>query len=405
MAEHRLKPIVRRLARRLLPFGWGNISKLALAYFFSTLYFYAPVGTLYLQGRGLSLMQINSIWSIIVATMFLSEIPTGLLADRIGHKWAIVLALALQALGEVIYLFAQAYWIFVLDAIVAGVGFAFGSGCVAALVHDSLQSSGREGEMSEALGVIEAAQRFANLLAYSVGGLLVAQLTQRRFTLAIAVTASAVIVGCIVALTLEEPRVPREPGHRESSWRLLSDGWNMLRHNRQFRHLVLLGLGTMPLINYLSSLYQPHFVRAQVQPWLFGIALALASGLSVLGARYAYWLEARLGARPALFLATLLPGALYLLMALVLHPIYSVAVFCLLYSSMSLRGPLLTAHLNSHIEDKNRATVFSLISMFSGLYVAAIGPLVGYLGDLSTTTALAVMGSIVLLGGLLFRLR
>ena len=30
----------------LLPFGWGNVTKLAMAYFFATLYFYIPVGTL-----------------------------------------------------------------------------------------------------------------------------------------------------------------------------------------------------------------------------------------------------------------------------------------------------------------------------------------------------------------------
>ena len=49
----------------LLPFDWGNVTKLAIVYFFSTLYFYAPVGTLYLQSRNLNYVQINSLWGII----------------------------------------------------------------------------------------------------------------------------------------------------------------------------------------------------------------------------------------------------------------------------------------------------------------------------------------------------
>jgi hypothetical protein len=44
----------RTIAHKLFPFGWGNITKLALAYFCSTLYFYIPVGTLYLVGKDLN---------------------------------------------------------------------------------------------------------------------------------------------------------------------------------------------------------------------------------------------------------------------------------------------------------------------------------------------------------------
>ena len=106
-----------RVFARLFPFGWGNITKLSIVYFFSTLYFYAPVATLYLQGRGLNYVQINSLWGIIVGTMFLTEIPTGMLADRLGRKRAITVALALQLLGEVIFVFADSYWPFALASV------------------------------------------------------------------------------------------------------------------------------------------------------------------------------------------------------------------------------------------------------------------------------------------------
>ena len=399
------KPIAnRRIAKLLFPFGTGNIGKLSLAYFFSTLYFYAPVGTLYLQGRGLDLLQINSIWSLIVATMFLAEIPTGLLADRIGHKWAVVLALALQTLGEVIYLFARSYPIFMLDAVIAGLGFAFGSGCIEGLIMDELAAEKRPERMSEALGTIEAAQRLANLLAYSLGGLVIAQLTPARFRLAIALTAGAVALGCAVTLTIKAPRAPEEQTHT-SSWVLLREGIALLRGDIVFRRLALLWLATIPFLNYLGNLYQPHFVKAEVAPRLFGLALAAASGLSMLAARYAFRLEQWLGADRALWLATLAPGVLYLLLAPLMGPAYAVVLFCLCYGSMGLRGPLLSAHLNRRVENRNRATVFSLLSMFSGLYVALWGPLIGWLGDQSTTLAFCVTGCIVLLGGCLFGAR
>ena len=165
------RPVARVLGRArqaVFPFGWGNVTKLALAYFFSTLYFYIPVGTLYLQSKGLNYVQINSMWGIIVGTMFLTEVPTGVIADRIGHKQAVNVALGLQVLGEVIYIFAQGYASFSLAATVGGLGFAFSSGCVEALVHDSLQERGGEvtsQQMSKAMGAIEDLETVQRLRA------------------------------------------------------------------------------------------------------------------------------------------------------------------------------------------------------------------------------------------------
>ena len=68
----------------------SNIEKLAVVTFFQNLYLYSHVGALYQQSRGLSLLQINSIWSIIVFTIFLAEVPTGVIADKIGRKKSVV---------------------------------------------------------------------------------------------------------------------------------------------------------------------------------------------------------------------------------------------------------------------------------------------------------------------------
>jgi hypothetical protein len=168
---------------------------------------------------------------------------------------------------------------------------------------------------------------------------------------------------------------------------------------------VLLSLATVPFRDYLGSLYQPHFVDAGVPSLWFGLSLSLASGLSILGARYAYWLEARLGKRRGLLLATSLPGALYLAMAAVAHPLGSVLIFCTLYSSTSLRGPIFAGQLNAYIDSENRATVLSLVSMCSGLYVSLMGVLIGHIADTSVPRALVTMGIIVLIGSLAFRIR
>ena len=154
---------------------------------------------------------------------------------------------------------------------------------------------------------------------------------------------------------------------------------------------------------YLLNLYQPRFVELGVPSVWLGAGLALASGVSIVGARYAYLIEKHLGARFSLVLVSGLPGVLYLLFALATVPHITVAVFCLLYGSMSLRDPVFSAHLNRHIESANRATVLSFISMFSGIYVALVGLVIGLIADLSLAYAFGFMGAVVLLGTVILR--
>jgi Na+/melibiose symporter-like transporter len=251
--------------------------------------------------------------------------------------------------------------------------------------------------------MIGAAQRLGNLLAYAVGGFLVGQLTQARFVLAITATACAVAVGWLVTFTLKEPQVEAEHAEKESALALLQDGVRLFRAKPRFLRLVLLSLATIAFKDSVSGFYQPYFIKAGVPPIWLGLALSLAAGLSILGTRYAYWLEARLGTRLSLLLVTGVPGLLHLLMGSVMHPVFSVLIFCSLYSSMSLKAPLFSGHLNRHITSKNRATVLSLISMASGLYVALMGLLIGYIADISLRAAFVAMGIMVLGGTLLFR--
>jgi len=176
------------------------MTALAISAFFTSLYIYVPVSTPYLQSKGLNYVQINSLWGILVATQFAIEVPAGLIGDRVGRKLSINLALALQVLGEVVYIFARGYPGFVLAAAIGGAGFAFASGCIEALIYDSLRARGRDEEMARAMGVIHATKRLANLLAFTAGGLLLTRLTQARFVLAIALTAGSVAVGFLISM-------------------------------------------------------------------------------------------------------------------------------------------------------------------------------------------------------------
>src|SRR3989344_2171805 len=125
---------------------WDNITKASLINFFSALYFYLQIATLWYQSRGLSLTQVESLNGIGTITLVLTTIATGMFADKYGRKSAIIMALILQLVGETIFLFSNSFPMFILCSIAAGLGFSFWSGAFDALIVDSLKENDKQSE-------------------------------------------------------------------------------------------------------------------------------------------------------------------------------------------------------------------------------------------------------------------
>src|SRR3989344_7521257 len=141
-----------------------------------------------------------------MAASLLAEVPTGIIADKIGRKWSVAIALLIQAMGEFLYLLSGSYPAFVLIAVLAGIGYAFSSGASEALVYDSLPKNNREALMKKAVGSIGCLYQMAFFLAPILGGLIVSQLTLGKFMLSIFLTGVSVTIAFLLSLTLTEPK-------------------------------------------------------------------------------------------------------------------------------------------------------------------------------------------------------
>ncbi|MFC1961343.1 MFS transporter [Chloroflexota bacterium] len=375
--------------------AFDNAQKLALITFFSSLYFYIHVNTLYLQTRGLNLLEIRTLESIIILTIFLTEVPTGIIADRIGRKWSVVLALAFQALGEILYLFSSSFSAFVFIAILAGIGFAFLSGAKEALIYDSLPEDNRDERMQRATGNLGSAYQLAFFVSPLIGGLLVSQLVLDEFMLVIFMTACSVTLGLLISFTLQEPPIPYT-ADQPSSLAILREGWQTITTNPRLRHIFAVTVLTATFSGTLVGLYQPHFVDQGISPFFIGAGLSLGSLVAVFTQRYAYKLETWFGARWGIVVATVLPGVLLIVLATITGSSLVFLAFVLAYGTANMRGPLLAAAQNRHIPDAVRATTLSIINMFGSLYVAGVGILLGAVAVHSVRAALLISGVLVI---------
>ncbi|MCO5216027.1 MAG: MFS transporter [Thermomicrobiales bacterium] len=391
------------------PYSWlsraGSLSTpklIALISFFGQLYFFVPVMTPYLQGKGLSLAQIAGMQTMLMVSMLVMEVPTGVLADRLGHRRSYQISLFMAAMGEIVTLLANNYSEFMFGQFVAGTGFAFASGSVDALLYESLPKADRTVGMQRAKGMLGAAIQAASLVAYSIGGWLTRELTYEnmRFTLKLDV----VFVGfaAVLALLLREP-VREIVAERMRSLDLLKFGWGNLRNSPPLQRLIVLSIATNAFVPHLLIFYQEYFLTSSVAPVWLGMGLALGSGVAFFTQLHAWRLSTWLGDRGALLVATGVPGVLYLAMAAFTHPTVAVILFVAQWGMVQVAQPLFSGLYNEHIEEGARATTLSLISGVVTIYISVGGVILGWLAGINLSMMFVILGAIIIAGAVLVR--
>jgi MFS family permease len=383
-------------------FRLSTTNLVALISFFGQLYFFVPFITPYLLLHDLSLAQIAGMQTMLLWAMLVMEVPTGVLADRLGHRWSYTVALALAAAGEGLFLFASDYPTFLLIQFISGTGFAFASGSVSAIVYNSLPEDERPVRMQRAWGRIGAAGHAASLVAYSLGGWIAADLSLRQMRITLFLGMLGVGIAALLSLFLHV-HAPVEHAERPKSLTLIRSGWRSIRHNPDLQRLILFSLLTNTFGAYLLVFYQQYFLESDVPGYWFGLALGLGS-LAAIGTQFHAWrLVPRFGSNRALLIVAIVPGLFYLAMAATRHPGLAIVLFIVQWGATQMAGPLFAGLFNKHVNDSARATSLSLISLISTIYVGLAGLGLGWLSERSLTSTFVLIGGVAILGCVLIR--
>jgi MFS family permease len=390
-------------------FSWQSLRSLdtvrlvGLISFFGQLYFFVPVMTPYLLQRNLTIAEIAGLQTMLMVASLVMEIPTGVIADRLGHVWSFRIALLVLAGGEFMFLFARDYPMFLLIQFITGTGFAFSSGSVDAIVYDSLPGGDRVSAMQRAKGFLGAATQMGSVVAYSIGGIITADLTLSRMTIAIAMGAVAVSTAAALSFGLREaPHVAARA--RPDSLRLLGTAWSAIRSSPALLRLIAFAIVTNAFGAHLLVFYQQYFLETGVAGVWFGMGLSLASIVVVLGQLHAWRLPRLVGMRWAMTLSAGVPGALYLAMAWNGHAWLAVVLFIVQWGAMHVGGPLLSGLYNAHLPDAARATSLSVINAVVTIYIGVGGVFLGWMAERSLPAMFFLLGIVIVAGTIAIRI-
>jgi DHA3 family tetracycline resistance protein-like MFS transporter len=354
---------------------------------------------------GLDPLQMVLVGTVLELSVFLFEIPTGVVADRVSRRLSVIVGHFLIGVGFLVIVLVPTFEVILLSQVVWGIGWTFISGAYPAWLTSEVG-------VQRANETMLRASQLSHGVAFVGIGLAIA-LAHVSLALPIAVGALTA-VGLSVAMLVfmrEDHFEPASDAQRET-WtgmrQTFMAGVNVVRAQQVLILMLLITAVVGMFSEGLDRLFTPHLLERFEFPALAGLDTVAWWGVIAAVGNLAGLLATTLARRHvdlsaqqqlSLVLAGCLLGiAIGVLLLANLNTFYGVlACFWLVGALRSAYGPLLTAWLNRLFPDSSRATLFSLYGQADAAGQVMGGPVVGVLArQLSIGLALSVSAFMLL---------
>lgn len=335
--------------------------------------FWLPIYAVFFLTRGLDYSAILILYAVDNAFQMILEIPSGMLADRLGRKPILILGALMQAIGYLMIAVGEAMGWYLAAMALHGAALAAVSGSDAAFIYDSLLAAGREREFKH----IEGRAYMFNLIGWGTGGLLGGWLAAESLALPYVLSTIASCLALMVMLTCVEP--PRTRRHATMA-QLFADAGAVVRRNRTVRAIIVFSSLIFGFLVISHKFSQPYLQRAGVPLELFGVVYFVWLMGAALSSNYSERTEKLIGRRAYFILLPVLVGGVLIYFGF-RQNLLGVAL-ALLYQFVwgSLR-PQMNQIINREVGSSMRATVLSVTGFGSSIIYIVAGPVVGLLAD------------------------
>ncbi len=379
-----------------------NLNLLFWSHLLQSMFFMTPIITLFYLNRGLTYPELFIISMSFGIISFLFEIPTGMIADKIGRKWTIIIGVALYLPHHLIYFFAQGFWQIFIGFAMWVIGFAFLSGSVEAYIYDLLKLSGRVQDMKKEFGRYLSAKRVPSFILPFIGAWVAKDLLNWQFQTLIAISFFFALIALVLTLFLDEVK---HSSKKEDFNVLLKDSWKLFISNSNFRHIFWNSVFVYIPFHIFWRIWQPYLLDYSVSVLVLGVIVATYNIICFFLLRHIHILEQKIGLERLIFLTVLFPFLGYLSLAISSSLWIAIIAMYLVFVLSISRRSLISDYLNSHIESRNRATALSMLNMLQGLLSASMMLLTAGLTLYYEYAGLYVALVLIGVGLLFFRLK
>ncbi|MGY1688625.1 MFS transporter [Geodermatophilus sp. SYSU D01105] len=338
----------------------------------------APVTVLLASARGLSPADIGVVVAVYSVVTLALELPTGGLADAIGHRPVLLLSGALTVAGLLTTVVADGVALFALAWALTGMGRALDSGPLEAWYVDTARTADPAADVTPGLSRAAAADGAGLCLGAVLGGVLplLAEPGSGALTVPLLVAAALAGVSMVAVAVLVVPvGAPRSGGTaalRAALWEVpavVRDTACLVVRDRLLRRLLAVSLlvGTvLTTLELLGPLHVAELVGSSTQgSAVFGVVMAVSYAAAGVGALLAP--AVRRGARGSVAAASVGLSALGALavaaVAVAGDVVLTGLAFALFHLTNAAAWPLWKDLLHGRVGAGQRSTALSASSL------------------------------------------
>ena len=373
-------------------------------------FFFTVFGTLSsvyrIQTAGLSPFQLVLIGTVLELSVFIFEVPTGVVADLSSRRRSVIVGMFLIGAGFMLEGLFPIFTVMLVAQVIWGVGATFESGAKEAWIADEL-GAGRVG--AAFLRAVQVGQ-----LASLVGIAVAVALGSVYLGLPLVVGGAGFLgVGVFLLFFMREDNFspsPRDAHPLAAMGETLRTGLALVRRTPALLTILVITGILGASSETFDRLWEARILRIGLPDlgtlpdlaW-FGFISAGAMLLAVLATE-----GVRRTNRSPRLTIKLLAGITALLMLSVVgfglagNFTVALAFYWAAYLLRTVNAPLFAAWLNGYLEPQTRATVFSLNAQTDALGQIAGGPLLGLLANVSLRGAFGAAGLLLLPAVLLY---
>jgi len=371
---------------------------LRLSYLYTGFVYFGIAGlwVMFLQQRGLSLVQIGLCESIYHLTSLLFQIPAGALADRFSYRTMLITS-RLAAVGHALIMLlapTHSFWWFASAFVLLGWAYSLQSGSLEALLYETLADGHQTKHYPKVTSTMNTILKIAGMAGLVLAGWLI-----HDFTL---VTYQLYLVGAIgaliTAIAIREPSRHTPNGQPFTIWQIIRATITSWHSQPQLAYLMIFNaiftVVGAAYYNYFQTVLTAHGFKGGL---LSGI-LVVVTLLNVLSVQLTPTLQRHLtSSRLLIGFASLL--TITLLATGTNQLTIMIGGYFLVNMLVAGIAPIMSNYYNELIASGQRASLMSLSSMLYSITTSLAFPMIGWLIERN-----GFAHSFAWLGGALFML-
>ena len=367
---------------------------------FFGLLLWTPVFFEYQRQLGISVADILAIQSIYYVAFCLLEIPTGMIADRIGYRRCMLAGGAVLVVSNVMPVSVPSYWGFLVHFLLIALARSLVSGASSAYLYEYMTANGEREQYKQA----EGSARSYSLVGKVVGWPLVGLAMQLEMTLPYWLTAVSAVLAVVMAYRLpplpDSVRKPTAPVHTA-----VRESLGLLRRTPMLLLFMAQGVAIFTLGRICQvNLFQPILTADNVPLVAHGMVMSAMSVFEALGSARPGIIRRYLTDSRAVFVLTIVMAGT-LALTVPGNGVATVAALCVFALAMGLSFPIQRQLINDAIPPTPyRATLLSIESIIDRGVCALVALALGsYLaeGELAEFLLLSAGASVALMAVLL----